>query len=248
LILPEWFDYLTHPAFLRAEVKPSPANGTLRELRGHIAGLKKLAPPFVDKKGSSLIDKAIANLEAEEQHLLSERRNITYECELFGRSAPKELGNLELAERYGVSVLVLRRWKQPGNAYDVLKEELEKRGLFVRAKTIQMKVRRLDEKIRTGLHLPWSQILEDQYLSFKYSWFVRLESSAEQRRHWGQVMLPVLKPEGVAQWHGWQAFSRGLAANRHDLGVDGKTIRPPLMEQELSLLRSLIAVAKERSF
>jgi len=219
----------------------------LRELRGHIAGLKKLAPPFVDKKGRSFIHKAIADLEAEEQHLLSERRNIAYKCELFGRSAPRELGNVELAERYGVSVLLLRRWKPSENAYDVLNKELEKRGVFVKAKTIQMRVRRLDENIRAGLHIPWDKILENQYLSFKYSWFMRLEPSAEQHRHWGQVILPVLKPKGVAQWHGWQAFSRGLTANRRQ-GVDGETIRPSFTKQELTLLESLVAAAGERSF
>ena len=37
------------------------------------------------------------------------------------------------------------------------------------------------------------------------------------------------------EWHGWQAFRRGLAANLHDLGVDDKMIQAILRHANVSM-------------
>ena len=51
----------------------------------------------------------------------------------------------------------------------------------------------------------------------------------------GRVIMPAIKRDGVAQWHGWHAFRRGLATNLHDLGVDDKTIQAILRHSDVSV-------------
>lgn len=166
-ILRCWLNWLLDPAF-STTLRSSDTNARLRKLRAQITRLKKMPVSFVDEDGSFYISKAVASLENEEKHLLVERRTRTYECGFFGRTAPKELGNIELAERFGVSFFLLRRLKPTENPYSVLQKELESRQIFSTAKAIQMKERRLEANIRAGRHMPWPEILRYQYRCFKY--------------------------------------------------------------------------------
>jgi hypothetical protein len=121
-----------------------------------------------DEEGSFYTGKAVANLEEEEKHLLSEKGSRTYECRFFGRRAGKELGNVEGAERFGVSVLITRSLRPTENPYDVLREDLAARKVFLTSKAIQMRVRRIEGKIRAGQHTTWHRILQYQYQCYKY--------------------------------------------------------------------------------
>jgi hypothetical protein len=112
--------------------------------------------------------KAVANLQQEEKHLLSESGNRAYECRFFARIAPKELGNVEAAERFGISVFIIRDLRPTENPYDVLQEDLATRKVFVSSKAIQMRVRRLQRKVGIGQHMTWHQILQYQYRCYKY--------------------------------------------------------------------------------
>jgi ribosomal protein L29 len=93
-ILRDWLNYLLDPAF-STTLRSSDTDSRLRGVRREIARLKSIDGCFVDENGSLYTGKAIANLEEEEEHLLCEKRNRTYECGFFGRTAPKELGNVE---------------------------------------------------------------------------------------------------------------------------------------------------------
>jgi hypothetical protein len=130
--------------------------------------MKSIDGCFVDQHGSFYTGKAVANLAEEEKHLLSERRSHTYGCRFFGRTALKELGNVEVAERFGVSVFIARNLKPTENPCDVLQEDLATRGVFFSSKAIQMRVRRLERKVRAGQHMTWHQILQYQYRCYKY--------------------------------------------------------------------------------
>jgi hypothetical protein len=123
---------------------------------------------FVDKSGTFYIDKAVANLEADERHLLFGRRNRTYECGYFRRTAPKELGNVDWAERLSISFLLMPCLMPTENPYDALQKELASKQHFLTSKAIQMRVRRLAKKIGAGQHMSWDQILGYQYRCFKY--------------------------------------------------------------------------------
>lgn len=155
------------PAF-STTLRSSDTNARLRRVRREIARLKNIDGCFVDENSSFYTDKAVANLEAEEKHLLSERRNHTYECRFFGRTARKELGNVEGAERFGASFFIIRSLRPTENPYDVLQKDLASREVFLSSKAIQMRVRRLERKIRAGQHMTWHQILQHQYRCFKY--------------------------------------------------------------------------------
>jgi hypothetical protein len=166
-ILRDWLNYLLDPAF-STTLRPSDANSRLRSVRREIAHLKNMDGCFVDEDGCFYTSKAVTNLEEEQKHLLSERRNRTYECRFFSETARKELGNVEGAERFGVSVLIARNLRPTENPYDALQEDIETRKVFVTSKTIQMRVRRLDSKLRAGQHITWDQILQHQYRCYKY--------------------------------------------------------------------------------
>jgi hypothetical protein len=179
-ILRDWLNYLLDPAFSTTLRSPD-TNARLRGVRQEISHLKSIDGCFVDEHGSSYTCKAVANLEEEEKHLLSERRSRTYACRFFGRTAPKELGNVEEAERFGISVLIARNLRPGENPYELLQEELAK-GKVVTSKAIQMRVRRLERKIRAGQHMTWHQILQHQYQCYKYFlgmnlWFSRFNGS-----------------------------------------------------------------------
>jgi hypothetical protein len=166
-ILRDWLNYLLDPAF-STTVRPSDANRRLGTVRREIARLKKIDGCFFDEDGSLHASRAVAHLEEEERHLLTEKRSRTYQCVYyFGRTAPKGLGNIEEAERSGVSALIVRSLKPRENAYDVLQKELAARKGYVGSKAIQMRVRRLEKKIQTG-HLTWFQILQYHYRCYKY--------------------------------------------------------------------------------
>lgn len=166
-ILQGWSSYLLDPAFTTT-LRPSDTSARLRGVRRDIARLKNADGRFVDEDGSFYTVKAVANLEEEEKHLLSETRYRTYECGVFGRTARKELGDVEAAERFGVSVLINRSLRPAENPYKVLQKDLETRKVFVASEAILMRVRRLETKIRAGQHLTWHQIVQYQYLSYKY--------------------------------------------------------------------------------
>ena len=166
-ILRDWLNFLLEPVF-STTVRSSDTNARLRGVRQEIAHLKSIEGCFVDEHGSFYTGKAVANLEQEEKHLLSERRNRSYGCKFFGRTAAKELGNVEGAERFGVSVLIIRNLRPTGNPYEVLQEDLATRRVCVTSKAIQMRVRRLERKIRAGQHMTWHQILQHQYRCYKY--------------------------------------------------------------------------------
>ena len=166
-ILRDWLSYLLNPAF-STKVRPSDTNSRLRRARREIARLKSVGGCFVDENGAFYTGKAVANLEEEEKHLLSESGNRTYECRFFGRTAPKELGNIEGAERFGVSVFITRNLRPTENPYHVLQEDLATRKIFVSSKAIQMRVRRLERKLRAGQHTTWHRILQHQYRCYKY--------------------------------------------------------------------------------
>ena len=165
--LRDWLNYLLDQAFATT-LRSSDTNARLRRVRREIARLKNIDGCFVDEDGSFYTGKAVANLEEEEKHLLSERRNRTYECRFFGRTAGKELGNVEGAERFGVSVLIIRSLRPTENPYEVLQADLATRKVFVSSKAIQMRMRRLERKIRARQHLVWHQILQHQYRCYKY--------------------------------------------------------------------------------
>jgi len=166
-VLRGWLNYLLDPAF-STTLGSSDTNARLRRARQVIAHLKSIDGGFVDEHGSFYTCKAVANLEEEEKHLLSERRNRTYGCRFFDRTAPKELGNVEAAERFGVSVLIVRNLTPTKNPYEVLQEDLATRGVFLSSKAVQMRVRRLERKVRAGQHMAWHQILQYQYRCYKY--------------------------------------------------------------------------------
>ncbi len=166
-VLRHWLNWLLHPV-CSTTLYSSDTNARLRKVRREIRRLKRIGGGFLDNDGSPYIYKAVANLEAEEKHLLSERRNHTYGCKVFRRTAPKELGNVESAERFGVSRFIVRRLKPTENPFDVLEKELRGRKVFLSSKAVQMKVRRLQKKIETGQHTSWDQILQYQYRCFKY--------------------------------------------------------------------------------
>lgn len=172
-ILRDWLNYLLDPAF-STTLRSSDTNARLREVRREIAHLKNMEGCFVDEDGSLYTGKAVANLEEEERHLLSERRNRTYESRFFGRTAPKKFGNVEGAERFGVGVLITRSLRPTENPYDVLQADLATRKVFVTSKAIQMRVRRLERKIGAGQHMNWHQILQHQYRCYKYFWGMSL--------------------------------------------------------------------------
>jgi hypothetical protein len=130
--------------------------------------MKSIDGCFVDEHGAFYTGKAVANLEEEEKHILSERRSRTYECRFFGRTAAKELGNVEGAERLGITVFIARNLRPGENPYEVLQEDLATRRVSVTSKAIQMRVRRLERKVRAGQHLTWHQILQHQYRCYKY--------------------------------------------------------------------------------
>lgn len=166
-ILRDWLNYLLDPAF-STTLRSSDTDSRLRGVRREIARLKSIDGCFVDENGSLYTGKAIANLEEEEKHLLYEKRNRTYECGFFGRTAPNELGNVEGAERFGVSVFIVRNLRPTENPYEVLQEDLATRRVCVTSKAIQMRVRRLERKIRASQHMTWHQILQHQYRCYKY--------------------------------------------------------------------------------
>jgi len=166
-ILRDWLNYLLDPAFSTTLRSPD-TNARLRGVRQEISHLKSIDGCFVDEHGSSYTGKAVANLEQEEKHLLSERRNRIYESRFFGRTAPKELGNVEEAERFGIGVLIARNLRPTENPYEVLQEDLAIRKVFITSKAIQMRVRRLERKLQAGQHITWHQILQHQYRSYKY--------------------------------------------------------------------------------
>src|ERR1700719_1377515 len=128
-ILRDWLNYLLDPAF-STTLRSSDTNARLRRARREIARLKNMDGCFVDEEGFFYSGKAVANLEDEEKHLRSERRSRTYECRFFGRTARKELGNVEGAERFGVSVLIIRSLRPRENPYDVLHDDLATRRVF----------------------------------------------------------------------------------------------------------------------
>jgi hypothetical protein len=176
-LLRDWLNCLLDPAFSTA-LRSSDTNARLRRVRGEIARLKNMDSCFVDEDGSFYTGKAVAILEGQEKHLLSERKNRTYECKVLGRTARKELGNVEGAERLAVSVFITRSLRPTQNPYDVLHEDLATREVFIESKAIQMRVRRLERKIRAGQHMTWHQILQYQYRCYKYFigvnlWFSR---------------------------------------------------------------------------
>jgi hypothetical protein len=178
-LLRDWLNCLLDPAFSTA-LRSSDTNARLRGIRREIARLKNMDGCFVDEDGSFYTGKAVAILEGQEKHLLSERKNRTYECKVLGRTARKELGNVEGAERFGVSVFITYSLRPTENPYDVLQEDLETREVFIESKAIQMRVRRLERKIRTGQHMTWHQILQYQYRCYKYFtginlWFSRFK-------------------------------------------------------------------------
>jgi hypothetical protein len=166
-ILQNWLNYLLDPAF-STTLRSSDTNARLRRARQEITHLRSVDGCFVDEHGSFYICKAVANLKEEEKHLLSERRNRTYECRFLGRTAPKELGNVEGAERLGVSFFIIRNLRPTENPYDVLQEDLATRKVFVTSKAIQMRVRRLERKLQGGQHMTWHQVLQHQYRCYKY--------------------------------------------------------------------------------
>jgi hypothetical protein len=166
-ILRAWWNYLLDSAF-STTLRSSDTNARLRGTRAEIARLKNMECGFVDEAGSFYIAKAVSNLEKEEKHLLSESGSRTYECKFFGRTARRELGNVEEAERFGISVFIIRRLRPTENPYDVLQEALATKKVFVSSKAIQMRVRRLERKIPEGRHMAWHQILEYQYRCYKY--------------------------------------------------------------------------------
>jgi hypothetical protein len=166
-ILRDWLNYLLNPAF-STTLRSSDTTSRLRRARREIARLKSVDGCFVDENGTFYIGKAVANLEEEEKHLLSESGNRTYECRFFSRTAPKELGNIEGVERFGVSVLITRNLRPTENPYHVLQEDLATRKVFVSSKAIQMRVRRLESKLRAGQHTTWHRILQHQYRCYKY--------------------------------------------------------------------------------
>jgi hypothetical protein len=166
-ILRDWLNYLLGLAFCTT-LRSQETNARLRRARREIARLKSIDGCFVDEHGCFYTSKAVANLEEEEKHLLSERRYRTCECRFFGRTAPKKLGNVEGAERFGVSVFIIHNLRPGENPYDVLQEDLATRTVFIMSKAIQMKVRRLERKIRAGQHMTWHQILQYQYRCYKY--------------------------------------------------------------------------------
>jgi hypothetical protein len=164
-ILRGWLNCLLDPAF-STTLRPSDTNARLHRVRREIARLKNMDGCFVDEDGSFYTGKA--HLEEEEQRLSCESRSRTYECRFFGRAASKELGNVEGAERFGVSVFIIRSLRPTENPYEVLQEDLATRKVFVTSKAIEMRVRRLERKIRTGQHMTWDQILRHQYWCYKY--------------------------------------------------------------------------------
>jgi hypothetical protein len=178
-ILQDWLNYLLDPAF-STTLRSSDMNMCLLRTRREIARLKSIDGCFVDEHGSFYTSKAVVNLEEEEKHLLSERRYGTYECRFLGRAAPRELGNVEAAERFGVSVLIIRNLRPGENPYEVLQEDLATRNVCVMSKAIQMRVRRLERKIRAGQDITWHQVLQYQYRNYKYFlrmnlWFSRFK-------------------------------------------------------------------------
>jgi hypothetical protein len=166
-LLRDWLNYLLDPAFSMT-LRSLGTNARLHGVRREIARLKNMDGCFVAEDGSSYTGKAVANLEGEEKHLLSERKYRTYDCQVFGRTARKELGDVEGAERFGVSVFVAHSLRPAENPYHVLQEEFETRKVFIEPKAIQMRVRRLERKIQTGQHMAWLEILQYQYRSYKY--------------------------------------------------------------------------------
>lgn len=177
--LQDWLNYLLDPAF-STTLRASDTNSRLVRCRREIARLKRIDGCFVDEHGSFYSHNAVANLEEEEKHLLSELRNRTYECRFVGRRAPKELGNVEEAERFGISVVIAHNFRPTENPYDVLQEHLANRKVFVSSKAIQMRVRRLERKLQAGQHMTWHQILQHQYRCYKYFsgmnlWFSRFK-------------------------------------------------------------------------
>jgi hypothetical protein len=172
-ILQAWLNYLVDPAFSMA-LRSSDTNARLHRVRGGIARLRKIDGCFPDENGSLYTDKAVANLEAEEKDLLSQRRNRTYGCRFFSRTAPKELGNVEEAERFGISSLIIRSLRPTENPYDVLQKHFASSSVFLTSKAIQMRVRRLEKKIRAGQHFAWFHILQQQYRCFKYFLWMNL--------------------------------------------------------------------------
>jgi hypothetical protein len=166
-ILRNWLNYLLDPAFCTT-LRSSDTNARLRGVRREITRLKNIDGCFVDQEGSLYTGKAVANLEEEEKHLLSEKGSRSYECRFFGRRAGKELGNVEGAERFGASVLIIRSLRPTESPYDVLQKDLAVRKVFLTSKAIQMRVRRLEGKIRAGQHTTWHRILQYQYQCYKY--------------------------------------------------------------------------------
>ena len=166
-ILEDWLNYLSDPVF-STTIRPSGAKTRLHTVRREIARLKKMDGCFVSEDGSLHTHGAVAHLEEEERHLLCETRNRTYQCQHFRRTAPKGLGNIELAERIGVSVRIIRGLKPRENVYDVLQKDLAAKKVWVESKAIQMRVRRLEKRIRVGQHLSWDQILQHHYRCYKF--------------------------------------------------------------------------------
>jgi hypothetical protein len=178
-ILRDWLNYLLDPVF-STTLRSSDTNARLGRVRREIARLKSIDGCFVDEHGCFYTSKAVANLEEEEKHLLSVRKNRTYECEFFGRTAPKELGSVEGAERLGIAVLIARNLRPTKNPYEVLQADLATRNACVTSKAIQMRVRRLERALRAGQHATWHQILQCQYQCYKYVlgmnlWFSRFQ-------------------------------------------------------------------------
>ena len=67
-----------------------------------------------------------------------------------------------------MSFFIIRSLRPTENPYDVLQKDLASRKVFLSSKAIQMRVRRLERKVRAGQHMTWHQILQHQYTCFKY--------------------------------------------------------------------------------
>jgi hypothetical protein len=178
-ILQDWLNYLLDTRFSMT-LRSSDTNTRLRGVRQETARLKSMDGCFGDEKGFSNIAKAVASLEEEERHLLYERTIRTYECQYFGRTASREFGNVEGAERFSISIFIIRNLRPMENPYDVLRKDLASRKFFVSSKAIQMRVRRLGGKVGAGEHMAWHQILQHQYQCYKYFvgmnlWFSRFQ-------------------------------------------------------------------------
>jgi hypothetical protein len=75
-ILRDWLNYLLDPVF-STTLRSSDTNARLGRVRREIARLKSIDGCFVDEHGCFYTSKAVANLEEEEKHLLSVRKNRT---------------------------------------------------------------------------------------------------------------------------------------------------------------------------